>query len=148
MLQSFARRLLLRPRLSPLSLLHARTVCHFSAFTENTFHLTADTTLNNIQDALDVLDDDNEHLNVDSTYASGVLTIGLGAAGTWVINKQTPNKQVWYSSPISGPARFEWEAGKAEWIHTRDAKPLATLFEDEIEQAVGVRADIDWDVAE
>ena len=28
--------------------------------------------------------------------------------GTWVINKQPPNRQVWLSSPISGPRRFDW----------------------------------------
>ena len=33
-------------------------------------------------------------------FQSGVLTVSLGAsAGTYVINKQTPNKQIWLSSP-------------------------------------------------
>ena len=27
---------------------------------------------------------------------------------TWVINKQAPNMQLWWSSPISGPLRFEY----------------------------------------
>ena len=27
--------------------------------------------------------------------------------GTYVINKQTPNKQIWLSSPISGPKRYD-----------------------------------------
>jgi frataxin len=30
----------------------------------------------------------------------GVLTIRLGDKGTYVINKQTPNRQLWFSSPI------------------------------------------------
>jgi len=30
---------------------------------------------------------------------SGVLTVKLGDHGTYVINKQTPNKQIWLSSP-------------------------------------------------
>ncbi|KAK2547811.1 Frataxin-like protein [Acropora cervicornis] len=31
---------------------------------------------------------------------SGVLTVNLGAGrGTYVINKQSPNKQIWLSSP-------------------------------------------------
>jgi len=30
----------------------------------------------------------------------GVLTLQLGKPGTYVINKQAPNKQVWWSSPI------------------------------------------------
>jgi len=36
---------------------------------------------------------------VDITYSQGVLNIKLGDAGTWVINKQTPNRQLWWSSP-------------------------------------------------
>ncbi len=30
----------------------------------------------------------------------GVLTVKLGKLGTYVINKQTPNRQIWWSSPI------------------------------------------------
>ncbi len=31
---------------------------------------------------------------------SGVLTLRLGPRGTYVINKQPPNKQIWLSSPF------------------------------------------------
>ena len=31
---------------------------------------------------------------------SGVLTLKLGSKGTYVINKQPPNKQIWLSSPF------------------------------------------------
>jgi frataxin len=31
---------------------------------------------------------------------SGVLTLALGEKGTYVINKQPPNKQIWLSSPF------------------------------------------------
>jgi len=30
----------------------------------------------------------------------GVLIVQLGNKGTYVINKQTPNQQIWFSSPI------------------------------------------------
>jgi len=39
-------------------------------------------------------------------YSSGVLTLSLGPHGTYVINKQPPNQQIWLSSPFSGPMRF------------------------------------------
>ena len=35
-----------------------------------------------------------------SCAQSGVLTIKLGPKGTYVINKQTPNRQMWLSSPL------------------------------------------------
>jgi frataxin len=31
---------------------------------------------------------------------SGVITLDLGQHGTYVINKQPPNKQIWLSSPV------------------------------------------------
>ena len=33
-------------------------------------------------------------------FQSGVLTLKLGSKGTYVINKQTPNRQMWLSSPL------------------------------------------------
>lgn len=43
----------------------------------------------------------------------GVLTLRLGDLGTYVINKQTPNRQIWMSSPLSGPVRYDWGPGEA-----------------------------------
>ncbi|KAI5450800.1 Mitochondrial matrix iron chaperone [Naganishia albida] len=54
-------------------------------------------------------------------YSSGVLTLGLGPHGTYVINKQPPNQQIWLSSPFSGPARFSY-APQGAWIHVASAK--------------------------
>ncbi len=42
----------------------------------------------------------------------GVLTLRLGDLGTYVINKQTPNRQIWMSSPLSGPVRYDWGPGE------------------------------------
>lgn len=38
---------------------------------------------------------------VSTCGKAGVLTLKLGDKGTYVINKQPPNKQIWLSSPIS-----------------------------------------------
>lgn len=35
-----------------------------------------------------------------TVFQQGVLTLRLGESGTYVINKQTPNRQIWWSSPI------------------------------------------------
>lgn len=36
----------------------------------------------------------------DLLLQSGVLTLSLGPHGTYVINKQPPNQQIWLSSPF------------------------------------------------
>jgi len=65
---------------------------------------------------------------VRSRPQQGVLTLQLGAKGTYVLNKQTPNRQIWWSSPVSGPKRFYWHKEAAEWRNTRDdAEMLGTL---------------------
>ena len=55
-------------------------------------------------------------------------------AGTWVINKQAPNQQIWLSSPKSGPCRYECVDGA--WTHTRNGSTLAELLRDELQVEV------------
>lgn len=40
----------------------------------------------------------------------GVIKLALGEHGTYVLNKQAPNKQLWMSSPVSGPVRQATQA--------------------------------------
>ena len=61
----------------------------------------------------EVVEEVEEWSDADPTLADGVLTVRLGGRpGTYVINKQTPNKQLWLSSPVSGPARFDLVEGR------------------------------------
>lgn len=70
-------------------------------------------------------------------HQAGVLTLLLPPTGTYVLNKQPPNKQIWLSSPISGPKRYDWVAGEGggEWVYLRDGSTLGELLGRE----VGVR---------
>lgn len=71
----------------------------------------------------------------DVSYASGVITVKLGGElGTYVINKQTPNKQIWLSSPFSGPKRYDYVAG--QWIYKHDGVGLHRLLTDELSAAL------------
>jgi frataxin len=74
---------------------------------------------------------------------SGVLTLNIGPHGTYVINKQPPNQQIWMSSPFSGPARFSYvpevegegaQEGKegARWFYSRDGVTLGHVLDQEI----------------
>ena len=66
----------------------------------------------------------------DVNLSSGVLTIHLSKAiGTYVINKQAPNKQIWLSSPVSGPKRYDFTNGTWQYVH--DGKHLHELLEAE-----------------
>lgn len=69
----------------------------------------------------------------DAELSQGVLRIALGESGDYVINTQTPNRQIWLSSPTSGPWRFDWEAQRSEWVSTKGSQQLKTLLEQEFD---------------
>lgn len=96
---------------------------------ERAYHPVADATLESIQDALDEYCE--EIPTAEVTLASGVLTIQLPPHGTWVINKQTPNRQIWWSSPLSGPKRFEHDSGL--WYATKDGLNLGSSLAEELQ---------------
>jgi frataxin len=84
-----------------------RKQCSSALITEIDFERYSEETLHNLMDFFDVLPDRVQtDDNYDVSYSMGVLTVKAGASvGTYVINKQTPNRQIWLSSPMSGPKR-------------------------------------------
>jgi frataxin len=91
---------------------------------------------------------------------SGVLTLNLGPHGTYVVNKQPPNKQIWLSSPFrytptvvapsslfmldyfSGPKRYDYIEEEDKWVYSRDGRTLHSLLSDELSTALGRSIDI------
>lgn len=74
---------------------------------------------------------------------SGVMTIVFPPAGTYVLNKQPPSRQIWLSSPISGPKRYDWvmpnnrphdkaSATAGRWIYLRDSSTLTDVLRTEL----------------
>lgn len=85
---------------------------------------------------------------------AGVLEVNIASKGTYVFNKQPPNKQIWLSSPQSGPKRFDWVVtgesmdqkeggGVGDWIYLRDGTSLTDLIRKEL----GIELGTDTDVA-
>ena len=73
----------------------------------------------------------------DVSLSAGVLNVYLGPEqGTYVINKQTPNKQIWLSSPISGPARFDFSEKEQKWIYSHTGEGLHELLNKEITKGI------------
>lgn len=77
--------------------------------------------------------------------------------GTYVLNKQPPNRQIWISSPMSGPKRYDWvwvqgegqdqKEGTAmdaegdlrggQWVYLRDGATLTELLKKELDVQMG-----------
>eukprot|EP00483_Globobulimina_turgida_P003702 UN03708 len=104
---------------------------------ETLYHVEADRAMNIVTEQCDAL---IQVANDEFDYqtASGVLNINFGAnIGVWVLNKQAPNQQLWLSSPVSGPNRYDWNLDLQKWIASRDGHSLSCLLQREFSQTVG-----------
>ncbi|KAM0952375.1 putative ferroxidase [Dioscorea sansibarensis] len=108
-----------------------------SILEENEFHQLADDTIHDLQEKFEEYGDSVQIDGFDIDYGNQVLTLKLGNLGTYVVNKQTPNRQIWLSSPISGPSRFDWDAKANSWVYRRTKANLMRLLESEVEELCG-----------
>ncbi|KPI41951.1 Frataxin-like protein [Cyphellophora attinorum] len=123
-----------------------------------TYHELSDDYLDRLVSALEEKAEANAEYDVE--YSAGVLKCET-PQGTWVINKQPPNKQIWLSSPLSGPKRYDYQAPGAgqdakegtdaaslsvdvegkitdydhggRWVYLRDGSGLSELLKNELE---------------
>ncbi|CAK6433975.1 unnamed protein product [Pipistrellus nathusii] len=109
---------------------------------ESTYERLAEETLDALAEFFeDLADKPYTCEDYDVSFGSGVLTIKLGGdLGTYVINKQTPNKQIWLSSPSSGPKRYDW-TGK-NWVYSHDGVSLHELLAAEMTKAFKTKLDL------
>ncbi|OAA63052.1 mitochondrial chaperone Frataxin [Cordyceps fumosorosea ARSEF 2679] len=108
---------------------------------ESEYHEIADEFLEGVLTQFEALQDTREDIDIE--FASGVMTITHSDKGTYVINKQPPNKQLWLSSPLSGPKRYDWcvvgegqadkaGTGQGSWVYARDGSSLDELIREEL----------------
>jgi len=105
------------------------------------YNILSDEYMDTLVERLEELQEERE--DVDVEYSAGVLTLNFPPIGVYVINKQPPNKQIWLSSPISGPKRYDYVilsegqdskegTGAGQWIYLRDMTTLQDLLQDEV----------------
>ncbi|XP_044466170.1 frataxin, mitochondrial-like isoform X2 [Mangifera indica] len=109
-----------------------------SLLQEDEFHRLANSTIHDLQEKFEEYGDIVQVDGFDVDYGNEVLTLKLGALGTYVLNKQTPNRQIWLSSPVSGPSRFDWDRSAQAWVYRRTRANLSKIFESELEQLCGL----------
>ncbi|PSN61133.1 Frataxin [Corynespora cassiicola Philippines] len=112
------------------------------------FHERADAYLDELVARLEEQQEQSPDLEVE--FSAGVLEVKIPSKDlTYVLNKQPPNKQIWLSSPISGPKRFDWVVtgesmtqkeggGSGDWLYLRDGSSLTELVRKELGVDLGV----------
>ena len=62
----------------------------------------------------------------------GILNVELEDGRVFIINKHSPNRQIWLSSPLSGAHHFSFDEDAGVWASTRDSGQLLSLLEGEL----------------
>lgn len=109
---------------------------------EPTFERLADETLRYLLASIEAALGDR----LDIDLQGGILTIELDAGGTYVVNRQAPNRQIWLASPLSGAWHFDYVEGPghaSRWLATRGGTSLAVLLGGELALATGTAPDLD-----
>jgi len=107
------------------------------------YHKVSDATMERLLESLEDLLDQLQKPDYEVEYHSGVLTLILGNHGTYVINKQPPNKQIWLSSPFSGPIRYDYSETNKAWLYSRDGHALDELLNRELTEVIGGTINLD-----
>ena len=95
----------------------------------NRYLKEVDTALNNISD---ILEQKELQITENIVLSDGVLKITFTGNKNYVLNIQRPNLQIWLSSPVSGPQRFEYDLNSSTWKNNRNGKELYKILEEEI----------------
>ncbi|KAK9523172.1 hypothetical protein VZT92_019583 [Zoarces viviparus] len=113
-----------------------------SELSEGAYDKLAEETMDALTDYFeDLMDEAFTGADYDVVYSSGVLTVKVGRDhGTYVINKQTPNRQIWLSSPTSGPKRYDWTGGC--WVYAHDGVSLHQLLSKEFSVIFNTNMDL------
>ncbi|KAG5476975.1 hypothetical protein LSCM1_05309 [Leishmania martiniquensis] len=120
-------------------------VVHYSklgmdGFTDVKFNAAADELLELVETKVDALDSSAVE---DVSFSGGVLTLETAERGTFILNKQAPNVQLWLSSPISGPHHYDMitvtQDGqeKVSWKSDHDGHDLVEKLERELTEVLG-----------
>lgn len=103
--------------------------------TETEFNTLVDAVLVRIEGAIEA-----SGLDLEAETVSGILTIEFEDGSKVIVNRQTPNREIWVAAR-SGGFHFRNEGG--EWVDTRGGKPLFALLRDVVSRQAGVEADLD-----
>nr|POE90684.1 frataxin like, mitochondrial [Quercus suber] len=121
-----------------------------TSITDAEYHQHADYFMDAIHEEAEKIQENREDVEVE--YSAGVLSITFPPNGTYVVNKQPANKQIWLASPLSGPKRYDWvvsgEAmhqkeggGSGDWVYLRDQSRLSDLLGKEVGISIDLQGD-------
>jgi CyaY protein len=101
--------------------------------TESEFHRDVDAVLARVESSVENVD------GLDVDLESGILTITCADASRVIVNRQTPNREIWVAARSGG---FHFSSRDGAWRDTRSGDELFASLARIIESQAGVR--VDW----
>ena len=100
---------------------------------ESAFHARVDAVLQAIERALEA------DAEIDTEIGGGILTVEFANRSKVIINRQTPNREIWVAAKSGG---FHFRFDGAAWCDTRSGEPLAALLSRIISEQSGTALSI------
>ena len=101
--------------------------------TESEFHRAVDAVLARIETSV------GEHEELDVDLESGILTVTCPDASRVIVNRQTPNREIWVAARSGG---FHFRHRDGQWRDTRGGDELFACLARIVESQSGVQ--VDW----
>ena len=98
---------------------------------ESEFHQAVDAILARIEAAV-------EDTDIDSDLEAGILTLECPDATRIIVNRQTPNREIWVAARSGG---FHFAQREGEWRDTRTGEELFASLARIVEKQAGLRID-------
>lgn len=97
---------------------------------ESDFHRAVDAVLAQVEGAVEALD------GLEADLESGILTVTCPDGSRVIVNRQTPNREIWVAARSGG---FHFSQREGAWRDTRSGEELFASLARVIEAQSGVR---------
>jgi len=102
---------------------------------ETEFNRIAEATFEAMMGSLEPLDDSGA---LEVEFNHNILSITLHSGQQFILNKHTPTRQLWLSSPRSGGLHFSFDPATQTWI-VPDGRILGEVLSSELDAIAAIK---------
>jgi len=82
-----------------------------------------------LQDLSDKIENLDSNSNLELEYIDGILKIVINKnKKTFIVNRNSGNQKIWYSSPFSGADYFSYNDLQNKWLNSKNVELFDKLF--------------------
>ena len=82
-----------------------------------------------LQDLSDKIENLDSNSNLELEYLDGILKIVINKnKKTFIVNRNSGNQKIWYSSPFSGADYFSYNDLQNKWLNSKNVELFDKLF--------------------